>query len=218
MYDTILFDFDGTLLCTDEVVVSSFYHCLEHYGVHDVPRSRITSTFGALIYDAVDGFITEYSLDCTGEEFLDEYRRYHDAVFDKCAYVYDGIVDLLKNLKEKGLKTAVVTTRRKSSTHRALDVCSIRQYFDYVLTSEDTPYVKPDPRVIDVTLEALSSSPASAMMIGDSHFDIQCGHNASILSVFAGWCRPMSKEEIDAIKADVVAYRPSDILKMIEEA
>ncbi len=214
--DTILFDFDGTLLCTDDVVVSSFLHTLAHFGVCDVPRSRIESTFGALIYDAVDGLIAEYALDCTGEEFLTEYRAYHDECFARCSYLFDGIIELLQNLKEKGYKIAVVTTRRKRSTHYALELYDIKKYFDYVLTSEDCPYVKPDARVIDTALAALHSTRERAVIIGDSHYDIECGANASVPSIYAAWCRPLPQDIIDNMHADYVAYTPWEVVEILE--
>ncbi len=216
MIDTLLFDFDGTIICTDRVVTESFRHCLSFYGVSDVPTQRITDTFGALIYDAVDGFIAEYNLPCTTEEFLTEYRRYHDECFFSYSYIFDGIVELLKNLKEKGLKIALVTTRRKRSTHLAIDHYDVSKYFDYVLTSEDCAYIKPDPRVIDVALDAIHSSRDRAIIIGDSHYDVECGRNASIPTVFAGWCRELGLDAVANMQATYVAYTPLELLDIIK--
>ncbi len=213
-YDTILFDYDGTLVSTDEVVTKSFIYTLNHFGAKDVPLKRITQTFGGLIYDVIDDFIFDYNLNCTRDEMLDCYRAYHDKIFLDEVFIFDGMVDTLKNLKEKDIKLAVVTTRRSISTHYGLQHFDIKKYFDLVLTSEDTKYRKPDPKIVDVALKELFSKKHSTMIIGDSHFDIECGKNAGITSVFAAWCRPMHIDEINRLSADYVLYNPKDILTL----
>ncbi|UCD96575.1 MAG: HAD family hydrolase [Candidatus Bathyarchaeota archaeon] len=85
-----------------------------------------------------------------------------------------GVLEVLKELKQRGLKLAIFTINGKSSTKIILRNLRIREFFDAVVTRDDTSRVKPDPIHLTRTLEALDVSPNQAVVVGDSEVDLAC--------------------------------------------
>ena len=70
---------------------------------------------------------------------------------------------------------------------QGLEKYEIKDYFDTVLTADDTTRHKPDPQPINITLEKLGSVPENAIMLGDTIFDLLCAKNAGVKSVLVSW-------------------------------
>jgi len=90
-----------------------------------------------------------------------------------------------------------------------LRLCGIAEYFDVLVTLDDVKRPKPDPEGIHAALRALASAPDAAMMVGDSHYDIEAARNAGIPSVAVAW----SLKGIDYLQA----YSPTYIIHDMRE-
>ena len=90
---------------------------------------------------------------------------------------------------------AMVTSRLKNTTYQGLEKYEIIDYFDVVVTADDTDKHKPDPTPIHIALEKLSSTPEESLMLGDTMFDILCAKNAGVKSVLVGWAMAVTEEE-----------------------
>lgn len=210
--DTILFDFDGTLLATDDLVMLCFRHTLAQYGVEQVSDERLRRTFGGLMDNLMQEFVEEYHLKADWREMLREYRAFHDKQFASAVHLFDGVQQLLEELSQRGYRMAVLTSRKRPSTLRGLELFHIRRYFSVVQTADDVPYVKPDPRAAYTVLEQLQASAQHALIVGDSRYDILCGKNAGMYTALALWGRQMAEKEIAALSPDLVARTPAEIL------
>lgn len=214
---TLLFDFDGTLVCTDNLVCDSFNHMFKEYNFPKVPTERVKKTFGGLLIDEISTLAKEYKIDANPQEMIKEYRRYHDIHFEEKVYIYDGIVDALEYFKNKGYKMAVITSRKKSSAYRGLKLFDIEKYFSFIRTADDTKFVKPDKMAILSVLDEMKEDKTNAIMIGDSSFDIECAFNAQVKGVHAVWGREFSQEEILKTGAERVAKTPFEMIEIIEK-
>ncbi len=213
---TVIFDFDGTLLYTDDIVSSSFRYMFSYYGFPFVSEERIRKTFGGLMIDEITTLKNEYNIDANPEEMLAVYRSYHGEHFEEKIRLFDGIKELLVALKDSGYTLHLLTSRKKSSTYKGLKHFDIEKYFNQIITADDSPYVKPDKRAVLSVLERTGEGKENAVLIGDSHFDIECAKNAKIVGIHAVWGRDFTQEEIKKIGGDFVAKTPNEIIEILE--
>jgi len=109
---------------------------------------------------------------------VDEYIRYSLKTHDKYIKSYDHVEDGLIKLRNKGLKLAIVTSKRRETALKGLKCFDLEKYFDVIITPEDSKKHKPDGEPVLKACEVLKVSPVETIMVGDSHNDILCGKNA----------------------------------------
>ena len=209
MINTILFDYDGTLMDTNEVVLQSWQHTFRTLRGHEEDPAFIRSTFGEPLVMTLAKLFPEVPV----EKSLDVYRTFQREVFTDFVEVFPGILELLKNLKEKGYKMGLVTSRTKDTTWSGLEHYGMDKYFDAVITAGDTDRHKPDPAPILITLDRLGSAPGEAIMVGDTMFDLECAQNAGVKSVIVDWSITMSDSEKE--QADYIIKTAEELLDIL---
>ena len=190
--DTVLFDFDGTVMDTTDVIIGSWQHTFRTLEGRERPLPEIVQTFGEPLAVTMSKIFPEVAV----EEAIEVYRSYHRDNFGERISVYKGMPELLAALKAQGYKTGLVTSRLSRTTWEGLHKYNLDQYFDVVVSCDDTDKHKPDPTPVRITLERLGSLPERSIMLGDTMFDILCARNAGVLSVLVGWAIALSPEEI----------------------
>jgi len=187
---TVLFDFDGTLIDTNEVIIQSFQYTFMQVLGKEMPVEEIIKTFGEPL-----ALTMSKMLDIPPEQAMEIYRSYHYKKFDELIRIFPGMLELVIELKQRGYKLAIVTSRLRNTTIQGLKKYNLESYFDYIVTADDTDKHKPDPAPIHIALEKLHAKPEEALMIGDSMFDILCAHNAGVKSVLVGWAIAVTEED-----------------------
>ena len=189
--NTILFDFDGTIMDTYEVIISSWQHTFRTFEGKERPESEIIPTLGEPLELTVARLFPNFNL----AEVLEVYRDYHIKNFKTNINLFPGMKGLLARLKEKGYKLGLVTSRLPVTTAQGLEKYELSEYFDAIVTVTDTKKHKPDPEPINLALEKLGSTPGESIMVGDTKPDILCAKNAGVKSVLVGWAIAFPKEE-----------------------
>ncbi|ADL52369.1 pyrophosphatase PpaX [Clostridium cellulovorans] len=173
MIKAILFDLDGTILDTNDLILNSFKHSFKTHLDLELPREEIVKFFGEPL---------QYSLAKYGEDKLENlistYRSYNEENHDSNVTLFKGVKEGLKVLKDKNFKLAIVTSKRESMTRRGLDLFGLTECFDVIITPEATKEHKPNGEPVLKACEVLGIKPEEAIMVGDSHNDILCGKNA----------------------------------------
>ncbi len=182
-YDTILFDFDGTVMDTNTVILKSWQHTFQTIENRSEDEKKIIETFG----EPLDITVKKFFPDVPVEEAVEIYRSYHRDNFGDLISVFPGMKELLADVKDQGYKTGLVTSRLLYTTQQGLEKYDLEDYFDIVVTAEDTKKHKPDPEPINIALQKVCSRPENSLMLGDTMFDILCAKNAGVTSVLAGW-------------------------------
>ncbi|MHC1721472.1 MAG: pyrophosphatase PpaX [Clostridiaceae bacterium] len=204
MIKAILFDLDGTLIDTNELIIESFQYALKKHLNRDIPRDEIIKTFGEPLIEAMKRYDED-----NVEEILNIYRKYqetrHDVLAKECIGVTEGIV----SLKDIGMKIALVTSKRRPMTERGLNLISLNQYMDVVVAYEDTENHKPTGGPALKACELLGVKPDETIMVGDSHFDILCGKDAGCYTCLVSYTA-LPLEEI-------MGYEPDFIIDSISE-
>lgn len=210
----ILFDFDGTLVNTNDVIVASWQHTYKTYLGHEMPLERITSCFGEPL---VLTMAREFP-DVPVEESVEVYRQYQRENADTLVTIFPDMEKLLKALKEKGYVLGIVTSRTRESALRYMDMFGITHYFSDMVTCEDTTIHKPNPEPLLLAMSKLDAKPEESIMIGDSPFDIKCANNAGVRSVLVDWritCDESSLIE-DAV-ADYEIKKPMELVELLRD-
>lgn len=189
--DTILFDFDGTVMDTNDVIINSWQHTFRTLEGREEEVSKIVKTFGEPLEITMQTLFPQVPT----EEAIGIYRSYHHDNFGEMINVFPGMRELLQELKKRGYKMGLVTSRLKKTTLQGLEKYRLDSYFDVVVTAEDTHKHKPDPEPVLIALEKLGSVPEKSLMLGDTMFDILCARNAGVSSVLAGWGIALTEEE-----------------------
>ena len=214
MINTVLFDFDGTLVNTNDVIIASWQHTYMHYRGREESIETITSCFGEPLLITMEREFPGVD----PQESAEVYRTFQQQNAHLLVKIFPGIVDLLKALKEAGYRMGIVTSRTRESALRYMDMFGITEYFEAMVTCDDTTVHKPNPEPILLGLEKMGITKDEAIMIGDSPFDIKCANNAGVKSVMVDWRITCDNSAlISDCKWDYEIKEPMDLLKVLEE-
>jgi len=214
MINTILFDLDGTLLDTNDLVADSWRYTVKTLTGRDISDDEIRGTLGEILLDSMRRIMPEIDPDTA----LNVYREYQRDIFLDSIALYDGAAETLRALYDAGYKNALVTSRLRNSVERALAHFGLAELFDEVLTASDTDVFKPDPAPVFLILDRLGRRPEEAMLVGDSVHDIEAGLAAGVFTVLAGWSCALPPEKRGTAPApDAVIEKMEDILTLLKE-
>ncbi|WP_027633791.1 pyrophosphatase PpaX [Clostridium hydrogeniformans] len=173
MIKAVLFDLDGTLIDTNKLIAESFKYTFKIHHNEEKSDKEVSVFFGQPL---------EESFKVYGEELCNDmiktYREYNEKIHDTMCMEFEGTTETLKTLKSMGIKTAIVTSKRKVLAERGMKINGIIEYFDAIITPEDTNEHKPKPGPVIKACEILGVKPEEALMVGDSHFDLMSGKSA----------------------------------------
>lgn len=172
-YESVLFDLDGTLLNTNELILQSFNYTFQKVLGMTIAKEQIFSTFGRPLAEVMAEFDAEKA-----DLLLKTYRAYNAQIHDDYITLFDQVEETLAALKALGLKLAVVTSKKTDLAWRGLDYFQLGHYFDTFIGPEDTTEHKPSAAPALEALRRLKTSPQRSIMVGDSPYDILCGQRA----------------------------------------
>lgn len=179
----VLFDFDGTLVDTTELIHQSMRHATWTVLGREYPRETLLNGVGRPLPEQMKAFEPDLA-----DELLDVYRRHNEANHDDLIREFPGVEDSLHRLREAGLELAVVTSKRRVSVEQALESFpGLRRAVDRFVTLDDTTEHKPSPEPLWKGLELLGAAREEAVYVGDSPYDIAAAQAAGITSVGVSW-------------------------------
>ncbi|MDD4781491.1 MAG: HAD-IA family hydrolase [Tissierellia bacterium] len=210
MISTVLFDFDGTLANTNQLIINSFKHIYSAFRGDECDEEYIMSTFGEPLLTTMNRDFGKYNI----EDVLACYREYQVDRFNSEVTLYDNVPEILDYLKKRKIKLGIVTSRLKNSTVTAIKNFNIDKYFDVIITADDTEKHKPHKEPLMMALNVLNSKPEETYYVGDSKFDMECAINAGATPILAGW-QVNSKELIEKYNIKYVLENMWDLTKLI---
>jgi pyrophosphatase PpaX len=209
-YPTVLFDLDGTLIDSGEMILSSFRHAARTVLARDVADEQIAALVGGSnIYDQMR------KLDAARVDELVHAYREHNAPLHDELQAFEGVEAVLQQLRSEGRRLGIVTAKRRQTVDLAFAVLPIEHYFDAVVTSEATERHKPHPEPVLVALDRLGALPAEAAFVGDSPYDVAAGKAAGVFTVGVCWGRLHPEERLRDAGADVVVHNVRELLDVL---
>lgn len=180
--DTVLFDLDGTLIDTNELIIASFLHTIDRYAPGKYNRKDVIGWIGEPLYDSLSRIDADNI-----EEMMAVYREHNFANHDRLVQEYAGVYATVKTLYDHGFKLGVVTTKFYSGAAKGLTLAGLAPFFSVVVGLDDIARPKPDPEPVNRALAQLGATAERAIMIGDSTTDIEAGKEAGTQTAGVAW-------------------------------
>ncbi len=214
MIKGIIFDLDGTLLNTIEDINNALNFILEKNGFskRTIPQTKLSLGSGSM-------HLIKTSLPSTVKEEVllkvhSEYQEYYQKNNDILTRPYDGIIDALKDLREKGLKLAVVSNKDDHDV-KILNQNKFLGLIDIAIGARSGKPVKPSPYLVSIALEKMQLATNEVIYVGDSDVDILTAKNANIQMITVTWgFRDL--ETLKKYNATNIINHPDEILKKVK--
>jgi pyrophosphatase PpaX len=197
----VIFDLDGTLTQTNELIFATFNHVAEKYvGKQFTPR-EITAMFGPPELVAIERLVGADRLDNAMDDFYSFYEKHHP----KMASAYTGVKEILNFIKSHGLILAIFTGKGRRSALITLETIGIRNYFDLIITGDDVDNHKPSADGIRKIMKAFGLQPEQVLMVGDAVADVKAAQEAGVSIVAVVW-DSYGKEKVLEMKTDYLFH------------
>ena len=207
----LLFDLDGTLVDSIELILASFRHAFRTHLGTVPPDARWIAGLGTPLFTQLREFTQD---DALARAMTATYRAYQMEHHDALMRAYEGVPEAMAELRARGHPTAVVTSKMRDLAERALQFTGLRGTIDVVIGMDDSTRHKPDPEPVLLALRALGREPREAVMLGDSPHDIRAGNAAGVVTVAARW-GPFTAEELAAASPTHTAARMRDFPALV---
>jgi pyrophosphatase PpaX len=207
---TILFDLDGTLIDTNELIISTFLHTLSKFYPNRYQREDVLPFLGPTLHDTFGAMDAERV-----EEMVADYRKYNVENHDLMVKEFEGVFETVEALQEKGYKLAIVTTKREDVSLKGLRLTKLDRFFDVIVAYDHVKKVKPDPEPIMLALQKLGSTPEETLMVGDNFHDILAGKNAGTKTAGVAWSIK-GRDYIAKYEPDFILEKMADLLPLLE--
>ncbi|MFB4210421.1 pyrophosphatase PpaX [Shouchella sp. JSM 1781072] len=209
--NTVLFDLDGTLIDTNELIIQSFLHTLQADYPGQYTRETVLPFIGPSLMDTFSSINQEKA-----EAYIAKYRAHNHLHHDALVTIYPGVKEGIEQLHQQGYKLAIVTTKIKETARMGLKLTGLEPYFDVVIGLDDVTNEKPNPEPILKALERLGSSPEEAIMVGDNSHDVLAGQRAGTISVGVGWALK-GEAYLQSFNPDFIIHSMDDLLQIAKE-
>ncbi len=201
----IIFDLDGTLLNTYEDLANAVNYALSENGLPTHPAEKYKIFAG----NGTDMMITRaLPEDKRNDDILSKVRKlyfeYYNAHSGECTRPYDGIVEMLSELKQRGFKLAVVSNKIDFMTRAVVKEYFGDAMFDFVTGQRDGIIPKPDPSMVYKVMEQFGVTCDECIFVGDSGVDAETGKNAGIFTVGVLWGFRDKKELLECGASTVI--------------
>lgn len=212
-YKAVIFDMDGTILDTLDDLAGSVNHSLVLFGYPTRSREEIRSFLGNGMVRLIHLSVPEGISKEQEEAVLNEHKSYYPLHSCDMTRPYDGIVDLLRELKVRGIKTAVVSNKSDANV-KALVSMFFDGLFDVSIGSMEGVARKPAPDMVNMALERLGVSKEDAIYIGDSEVDLNTARNSGLDMITVTWGF-RDRDHLVQNGATIFADTPEEIIDLL---
>lgn len=209
--EAILFDLDGTLIDTVDLIRSSFRHATRVVLGESMPDDVMMAGVGMPLANQMRDFSPEHA-----EELLRVYRAHNAEAHDGMVREYPGTEEVLVELERRGMPMGVVTSKGTTMTLRGLRLFGLERFFRVVVTSDDVPLHKPDPYPVAHAAELLGVRVERCMYVGDSPHDMESALAAGALAAAALW-GAFTPEQVLAPGPDLALADIHELLRVLAE-
>ena len=211
-----IFDLDGTLTNTLESITYSVNLTLEEMGL-----SKITKDQCRLFVGNGARVLMEKSLKAAGDtdaSRIEEGMEIYGRIFDRnCTYhvtPYEGIPEMLKALKDKGIQLAVLSNKPDRQTVKVVKAIFGEELFDYAQGQKEGIRRKPEPDGVWYLMEQMHVSKEECLYIGDSEVDAATGRNAGLKTIGVLWGF-RDRKTLETAGVDDLIDRPDELLQFV---
>jgi len=180
--DTVLFDLDGTLIDTVELIRVSFRASTEQVLGEAISDEITMANVGQPLLTQFRDMAPDHA-----DELLRAYREFNIEHHDDLAKSYPGTVEVLTELAARGVTMGVVTSKGTQAAMRGLKLFGLEDFFRVIVTADDVHIHKPDPYPLRFAASALGVQLEYCVYVGDSPHDMQSAISGNAIAVAALW-------------------------------
>jgi len=210
-FPTVLFDFDGTLVDSIELILASYRHTMRVHRGTETPDSLWLAGLGTPLRVQFRDFTDDPA---EIERMIATYREWMFAHHDDMVSAYPGALDAVRALKGRGATLGIVSSKSRKGIDRGLALCGFDGLFDGMVTSDDLEASKPDPAPVLAMLAQLGATAQQALFVGDSPHDIAAGRDAGTSTAACLW-GPFSRERLAEERPDFWLERFADLTEVL---
>lgn len=208
--DAVVFDIDGTLTYTNELIFKSINHVYRVHRGKELTPAEVIAMFGPTEEEL---FEKEFGgeADKVAVDYFSYYSDNHHI-----AGLYPGLTEILKHLKRRGVFLGVFTGKGRRSATITLDKTGISDYFDLLIAGDDVENKKPSGEGLKKILEKSGAAPERTLMIGDAPGDVKASRDAGVKVASVLW-DSYAKEKVEALGSDHYVYTVDELKELIYE-
>ena len=210
-FDGFIFDVDGTLTSTNELIFSSFNHVTQKYLNKRVSNEEIIAMFGPT-EDVILQEWMKHDYHNARKDYFDFYSSQHQ----KMADIYPGMIDVLKFIKSKNIPLSIYTGKGKDSASITLKEIGVYDLFDLIVTGDDVKESKPSREGVDMFVEKFNLNRNKVLMIGDAPADVIAAHRAGVKAASVLW-DSYARDKVLQMNSDYIFETVEEFKKFLEE-
>ncbi len=208
-YTTVLFDLDGTLLDTNELIIQTFLVTLNEFYPEKFRREHVLPHMGMILPKQMALFDPD-----NVDALVATYRAHNVHMHDDLVQEFPNVREVIMQLAEHGVKLGIVTSKQIRTTMMGLNKYGLTPYLQAIVTYDDTTEHKPHPAPVLLAMEKLQADPKKTLMVGDSTYDIDAAHAAGIAAAGVRWSlKP--EEVLLASKPEYMLDDMRDLLQIV---
>ncbi|MFV2060661.1 MAG: HAD family hydrolase [Gammaproteobacteria bacterium] len=181
MYKLIIFDWDGTLMDSEAKIVSCLRSTIEHLKIEQREDLLLKDIIGLGLTEAILKLYPDFT-EQQIQLFIDEYRDQFLEKDTTPSKLFEGVIEMLTGLKQKGLLLAIATGKGRNGLNRILKKTQLQDVFECSRCADET-VSKPDPQMLTEILTELNISAQHSLMIGDTAYDLEMANNIGMKSI-----------------------------------
>jgi pyrophosphatase PpaX len=209
-FPTILFDLDGTIIDSIELIMESYRHTMRRHRGACPPDEVFLAGIGTPLRVQFAQFTSD---DGELAAMITTYREWNLSNHDRMVVAYPGAVDALRKLKAGGSRLGLVTSKNLGGVRKGLALVGLEDVFESFVTADRLEESKPDPRPVLTALEDLDASTESALFVGDSPHDIAAGRRAGVKTAACLW-GPFGRERLAEERPDFWLSSFADLIAL----
>src|SRR5688500_9894110 len=209
----VLFDLDGTLIDSIELLLSSAKHAFRGRDGHIPSGAEWLTGVGIPLATMFRRYARN---DAEVDALIAKYREYQLAHHDRLVKIYDQVLETVDFIRAAEHPVAIVTSKTGWLAKRGLDHVGLGPHFDVIIGCDACERHKPDPQPVQIALERLGYQPFEAVFVGDSVHDIEAGNAAGVATVAALW-GPFSREDLAASRPAHYLQRMADLPRLLSD-
>ncbi len=209
-FDGIIFDIDGTLANTHELIFDTFNHVIGKYLNKRMSNDEIVALFGPTEDVILKEYFAERYNDARND-YYDYYKKNHK----EKAPAYPGIEEILIFLKSHLIPIGIFTGKGRQTSEITLKELGLLDYFDLIITGDDVENHKPDPEGIRLLLSKFNLEEEKVLMVGDVANDVKAAQDAGVKCALVLWDK-FSREKFSYVETDFKFYSVEEFKEFIK--
>ncbi len=210
-FDGIIFDIDGTLAATHDLIFASFNHVAEKFLNKRLTNEEIVALFGP----TEDVILKEWMTD-NYETARSAYYDFYESQHNEMASIFPGLIEVIELIKSKNIPLGIFTGKGRDSSVITLKAINLYHHFDLIITGDDVEEHKPSPEGINKFVSEFNLNPQRVLMVGDAAVDVAAAKESGVKGALVLW-DDFSRQRFSNVQADFIFTTVADFGRFIRE-